>query len=378
MILLPINYGFFCAICVRVLVLQPGVESTNMVASVLSTAEIWEAWALWSVLALFVLVADTAARRDERRRDDVAYLQTLTAFKGMSLQGVKVFFSILASCALLEVFVEGLLNTHAPTWCYWFLGSCTTCSDWYHVHIYPAAQAVTYILCCFALMFVFMFERVFDEYLRTIQPYWKFWGVKGVVTVTYFQWLFIKFGLGFREEDVYKWHCVACCIEMPLLAIVHTTVAYPYGKPWLASLLDHVPRGSGDAQEAELMDQPAGADDAPDAEAIRAGQMELREPNAVAVSCDGLASQELLSAGSTQSPRRPVNMQKAETWCSLLVFVTFWVAMCYGAVRMIWSYNPPENDLKKSGPLYIRTCTSQDLTSLIHSKNEDTLPARAV
>ena len=44
-----------------------------------------------------------------------------------------------------------------------------------------AASAVNFILCSFALAFVFTFEHTFNEYLHRIGPFWKFWGVKGVV-----------------------------------------------------------------------------------------------------------------------------------------------------------------------------------------------------
>lgn len=87
-----------------------------------------------------------------------------------------------------------------PTLCYWVSGTCTTCDAWYSEHIASVAEGVVYILCCFALAFVLTYEKVFNDYLKRIEPYFKFWGVKLVVTVTYLQSLALTWWCSTKSE----------------------------------------------------------------------------------------------------------------------------------------------------------------------------------
>ncbi|CAE6930513.1 unnamed protein product [Symbiodinium sp. CCMP2456] len=111
-----------------------------------------------------------------------------------------VFILLLAT--LVEVIFKGILAPSMPTVCYWVYKKCENCNVWYDMNFYQSTQGIIYILCSFALIFVVAFERVFQDYLHGIQPYWKFWGVKIVVSVTYFQWLLFKYGFQMHEEEV--------------------------------------------------------------------------------------------------------------------------------------------------------------------------------
>eukprot|EP00435_Cladocopium_sp_Y103_P060074 s101_g21.t2 len=138
-----------------------------------------------------------------------------------------------------------------PTLCYRAYGTCDSCDAWYEKNIYTSAQLIIYILCSAALLFVIAFERAFKAYLHGIQPYWKFWGVKIVVSVTYFQWLLFKYGFRLGDEEIYLWHSLTCALEMPVLCILHATYAYPYEKGWVDNLLDELPEGQAALAEAE-------------------------------------------------------------------------------------------------------------------------------
>ncbi|CAL1128837.1 unnamed protein product [Cladocopium goreaui] len=141
---------------------------------------------------------------------------------------------VITATRLLTTF----LQSSAPSLCYWASKSCMSCTELYEVNIHLAAAAVNFILCSFALAFVFTFEHTFDEYLRQIGPFWKFWGVKGVVSVTYFQWVVLSYGpFNLEDKRIYLLHCLLMTLEMPLLAVIHSSCAYPYGKPWLEYLL---------------------------------------------------------------------------------------------------------------------------------------------
>lgn len=253
MVLLPVNYGFVCSLCVRILKLQPDHQNRTLVSAVMESADIWEAWALWSVLELFVRVVEVTSSRDKRRQGDTEYLEAVKAFKSLSLQGVKSWVFILTLTIMVNVFMKGIVGVLAPTLCFSMTKSCHSCEDWYVSNVETAAESVLFILCSFALVFVFTFERVFSEALHDIQPFWKFWGVKGVVSVTYFQWLVIKYGLSYDETHLYLLHTFLCCVEMPLLAILHATCAYPYGKPWLKVLLETAIRSRDAARQRWLV-----------------------------------------------------------------------------------------------------------------------------
>ena len=63
MLLLPINYGFLMLQTVRYLIVNPSLDLW-VVEATINTADIWESWALWSVLALFIsLTQDHAEDR---------------------------------------------------------------------------------------------------------------------------------------------------------------------------------------------------------------------------------------------------------------------------------------------------------------------------
>lgn len=239
MLLLPVNLGFFMQLSVRLLTLSndhSGMEDSQsgaMISIIIESADIWEALALWSVLDIFVRVVDV----ESQRLPDIQSL--VSSFKNLSLQGVKTWVFIMAGIVATNVVMNGVLEIHVPTLCSRLSSSCQTCSDLYHHNVHAAATAVNFILCSFALVFVFTFEHAFEEHLAKIEPFWKFWGVKGVVSVTYFQWIVLSLGpWELSSSRVYLWHCLLCSLEMPILALVHVIRAYPFGKPWLEFLLE--------------------------------------------------------------------------------------------------------------------------------------------
>jgi len=69
MLLLPMNYGFLCALCVRILKLEDTSQNRMIALAMIDSADIWESWALWSVLQLFVKIVDHASHRHVREAD---------------------------------------------------------------------------------------------------------------------------------------------------------------------------------------------------------------------------------------------------------------------------------------------------------------------
>lgn len=401
MLLLPVNYGFFCGLCVRILRLQRDHQNRGMVSAAIESADIWEAWALWSVLELFVRVVEAASSRDPRRVHDAEYRETIKAFKALSLQGVKAWVFILTCTITVNVLMKGAVAVFAPTLCYWMYKECTSCEEWYHKNISLAAQSVIFILCSFALVFVFTFERVFEEYLHSIQPFWKFWGVKGVVSVTYFQWLIISYCFGLDEDGIYLTHCLLCSLEMPLLSVLHATCAYPYGKPWLGVVLDTArgaeekaavlsPRGStASAVEMQVPAEVVGVADSPrvqvserEARALAALGDEEEDSRAcssptVADMGMGVVDPEpeddkqpldgpLVSCGS----RSQESLERHDDCLSLVFFVFLWTLTCVASTRFIFWLAPVENDIEEAEPVYDLTCNGESALETFVKEHE--------
>ncbi|CAJ1350590.1 unnamed protein product, partial [Effrenium voratum] len=259
MLLLPVNIIFFCAVCVRVLKLQPDTQMGRMVPVIIESGDIYEAFALWSVLVLFVKVVQA-----EMAGSHSNAMSSFRSFKSIALQGVKAWVFIQSAAVVLKLILQGLVAVYVPTFCYWASKTCTSCEKWYEDNVATALSAVTFLLCSFAIMFVFYFESGYRHHLEKTEPMWKFLGVKGIVSVTYFQWLVISAlasPLHWSTTQVYLLHCLLYAFWMPLLATVHTFLAYPFYRfrsaepelsPWLVAWLrtmDEAPAAPSDAAE---------------------------------------------------------------------------------------------------------------------------------
>lgn len=165
------------------------------------------------------------------------YLDVVTSFKLLSTYGVQCWVYLLIVTSLAELAVKGILSPRFPTLCFSLLSKCTTCDQYYDDEISPSVYVVIYILCSAAIVFVVVFERTFKDYLHRIEPYWKFWGVKVVVSVTFMQKIGINHCCGFDEAQVYLYHCLLICMELPVLCAVHTYLSYPFNADWMFLLI---------------------------------------------------------------------------------------------------------------------------------------------
>lgn len=320
MLLLPVNIVFFCSLCVRVLKLQKNSTMESMVSLVIDCPEIYEAFALWSVLELFVKVAHAQlkkdeqacrpfratrrAQRDRENREDVGRndqvdrsqgdedkVSSFESFKAISFYGVQAWVIIQTIAVIFKLILQGVVGVYAPTLCYWGFQTCKTCNEWYEEHVESPMFAVTFLLCSFAIMFVFYFELGWKRYLVNIQPMWKFLGVKGIVSVTYAQWIIIRCmasSFNWDSTDAYLWHALLYTFWMPILAMVHSFLAYPYRTSWSRQdekLADWLEAWLDTIRYMDGMEQAAGvdSDDRPEDDhhiSGRANQV-AREPNLV-------------------------------------------------------------------------------------------------
>jgi len=364
MLLLPVNISFFCAVCVRVLKLQPESQLRTIVSVVIESPDIYEAFALWSVLEFFVRVVQA-----ETAKKDSEAMMSFRSFKSISLQGVKAWVWIQSAAVALKLCLQGAVSVYMPTLCFWASKSCASCSQWYDETISTASSAVTFILCSFAIMFVFYFEAGYRHYLRKTEPMWKFLGVKGIVSVTYFQWVVISLlarPFSWDDTHVYMFHCMLYAFWMPLLAVFHALLAYPYcsspcsaehgAAPWLTAWLQTLNTG-----------EPAfGVDDAGEnvrgnSDALGASIRDL-DPHAVergvATSTEVFAVQAPLATTRSCSPSR------------MLLYMAFCTLCCWASVSLIlWAI--PTDVGVADVPLRNITCTGEgDLAHFVQNRND--------
>jgi len=354
MLLLPVNISFFCGVCVRVLKLQPASHMRTMVAVVIESPDIYEAFALWSVLELFVKVVDAeTANRDEDT------MSSFTSFKSISLQGVKAWVIITFAAVAFKLVLQGVIAVYVPTLCFSAAKSCISCSEWYDEKVATALSAVTFILCSFAIMFVFYFEAGYRHLLRKIEPMWKFLGVKGIVSVTYFQWVVISVlagPLGWDDTQVYLLHCLLYAFWMPLLTLLHMFLAYPFWTrrnpdeplaPWLVAWLGtlHTNEQADAVGHSGIADASTGI---------------------------GIEGYGLGSSADTQAGPAPAWLPKPQPLSRWRVFfyLSFCTLCCFASVEAILRVIPVD-DRTSEEPLRNITCTDQgDLAHFLQTRND--------
>ncbi|CAE8643485.1 unnamed protein product [Polarella glacialis] len=394
MLLLPVNIGFFCTLCVRILKLQPSSHVRTMVAVVIESPDIYEALALWSVLELFVKVVDAEAGKDPQRDADAR--SSFGSFKSISLQGVKAWAFIQSVAVAAKLVLQGVVAVYFPTLCYWVSKSCKSCNDLYEDNVAAALGAVTFILCSFAIMFVFYFEAGYRRYLHDIGPMWKFLGVKGIVSVTYFQWLVISMlarWFNWDDTNVYLWHCLLYAFWMPVLAVFHATLAYPFQAgcrgsesqslaPWLTSWLRTVrincQRDCETTASSADVDAPRRPNSPPAAEAAEGSELpQLRgsraEDDAGGSPCASplrmhrhdleLAEVQLHATDDVVTDEVPARL--------LLLYLVFGMLCLYCSVKLVLRLVPLEDASDAIGPLRNITCTDEgDLAHFLQSRND--------
>eukprot|EP00392_Amoebophrya_sp_AT5.2_P006256 g6266.t1 len=138
---------------------------------------------------------------------------------------------------IMQVTVKGLLGIHFPTLCPYLLQSCQyTCVSFWDTYVGPYQALIMSLLCWAAIYCVFVFEGAFHGELQLLDPYWKFFGVKGVVSVTWTQWLVIRYAICgyYHQWEAYYLYAFLTVMELPLLAIVHAFFAYPVHNVYLS------------------------------------------------------------------------------------------------------------------------------------------------
>lgn len=291
------------------------------------------------------------------------YIKAVNAIKTLSLSGVQFWVWSLLVVNVVEITLKGVIAVHVPTLCYLMSGGCQSCDAWYTAHVSAVAEGVVYILCCFAIGFVLAFERQFDDYLEKIEPYWKFWGVKILVTFTYFQnfiisWLFKS------EPQISLYHCTLCCLELPVLCILHATKAYQAGyrdkpSPWIKALLD-AEKGGALTRKASRHNLRASISDG-DGDDASSCSTPRSEESSSTVQC---FLSNFLSSG------HPWFMQ-VQTSIRMSGYVVISVFSCYSGIQAVLFFVPMGVELPSQQDSWYNFTCHEDVTQLVRHKTHD-------
>lgn len=251
-----------------------------------------------------------------------------------------------------------------------------------------ALTAVTFLLCSFAIMFVFYFESGYRHQLEKTEPLWKFLGVKGIVSVTYFQWLVISALASFwhwPESKMYLVHCLLYASWMPLLAIVHTFLAYPfYGfrseepAPWLVSWLRTLQQAEDDITPS--VEDPRPMEELPEASAASTMcESEVARPDSEAAqtgdaspSAGGLEdsrTQQLLSP-SLRAPADGGTLRVAFRAWSTIFHIVVGIFACFVSCKALLALIPADH-LDLDEPLRNISCSGEgDLAHFLETRSD--------
>lgn len=121
-----------------------------------------------------------------------------------------------------------------------------------------------FFTCSIALLAVFHYEWTFSEVLRPVRPFWKFWGVKGLLSVNFLQTAVLTAigSLGGARSSRYFCaflHFYLVCLESFMLAVLNA-FAYPTEQSrWSRRKVDFIEEQ--DVEEKETSDRDVEAEE---------------------------------------------------------------------------------------------------------------------
>mmetsp|Transcript_110950 Transcript_110950/g.324537 ORF Transcript_110950/g.324537 Transcript_110950/m.324537 type:complete len:434 (-) Transcript_110950:106-1407(-) len=238
-LLLPVSFGLLSLHCIRILPDRDGKDLWGATAT-LDAAEVWESWALWSFQTLFMRYVDGS---------EDAQAPLYPHFKRLCLLGVQQYVVFNFASNIFE-FIWREVDRHDPGLCDRLWGRGATCEqDFYQVQDYIIGAL--WYSCTIAIYSIVSFERAMSRSLHPIDPVWKFWGAKLIVSIAGVQrlFLFALTKINFVTE-VFAWylHAYLLCFETLFLSVVHFR-AYPAsGYFKFGSTLDRHPHGHGSVE----------------------------------------------------------------------------------------------------------------------------------
>lgn len=215
----PVTYGLCALHALRTLSVNR--EDTWQAEGMMNAAELYSAIGLFAFHRLLIVLVDRRAHSEDKETPRVANLQR--GFHGLIAAGVKQYVILVFGCNALQL-VAKTWSWMRPTYCQnilshvaevWFphheihltlregvvqksqhlRSSTIACEDlWNTVSLLMVVA--NFFTCSIALYALLRYEHTFTDDLRPEQPFWKFWGVKGLLSVNFLQRiLLMAFGM---------------------------------------------------------------------------------------------------------------------------------------------------------------------------------------
>eukprot|EP00929_Paragymnodinium_shiwhaense_P046249 TRINITY_DN23544_c0_g1_i1.p1 TRINITY_DN23544_c0_g1~~TRINITY_DN23544_c0_g1_i1.p1 ORF type:complete len:456 (+),score=52.52 TRINITY_DN23544_c0_g1_i1:282-1649(+) len=216
----PVTYGICAVHALRVLTMSK--DDAWSAEAMMDAAELFTSLALYAFQGLLVLYVDQGLRPGLHIGNSIVV--DVAAVEGEALELRRRLQKLVEVGIMQYIFLTFTFNTievSAKAWDYWYPTSCTTAlsrvaATWFPRHNISISEAEDWSLrrqhsihgsaacadvwnaislllvvaewftCCIALFAIWTYEQSFADFLHPMKPFWKFWGVKGLLSV---QWL---------------------------------------------------------------------------------------------------------------------------------------------------------------------------------------------
>eukprot|EP00927_Polykrikos_kofoidii_P029693 TRINITY_DN25636_c0_g1_i1.p1 TRINITY_DN25636_c0_g1~~TRINITY_DN25636_c0_g1_i1.p1 ORF type:complete len:530 (-),score=81.20 TRINITY_DN25636_c0_g1_i1:87-1676(-) len=292
---LPVTYGICAVHSLRVLTMNR--DDAWTAEAMMDAAELYSSMALYAFQSLLVLYVDQGLRPGLHVGNSVI---DLSVVEGEALElrrslqrlvavGIKQYIFLTFGCNMIEV--------SAKAWDWWYPSSCTSalsrvaamwfprhnisitfdeqlyeqfppskhgssaCADLWNVTSLLMVVA-DFFTCSIALFAIWTYERSFADFFHPMKPFWKFWGVKGLLSVGWLQAIvlmvigFVAEGGRWSDENFrtfLNFHMVS--VEALLLACLNMFAYPPTVMPWApCSTTDMRPYNAGGCDHLDELD----------------------------------------------------------------------------------------------------------------------------
>mmetsp|Transcript_73669 Transcript_73669/g.204846 ORF Transcript_73669/g.204846 Transcript_73669/m.204846 type:complete len:508 (-) Transcript_73669:124-1647(-) len=272
----PVTYGLCAIIALRTLTIDR--DDSWSAEAMIDAAELYSALALYAFQRLLVLYVDQGLIPG-LQLGSVAAVVDVSAVEGEALElrrrlqslvaaGIKQYIFLAFGCNAIEV--------SAKVWNWWLPSSCTpalarvaamwfphhninitleeewgddrhrtfgsaACADLWNVTSLLMVVA-DFFTCSIALFAIWTYERSFADFFHPMKPFWKFWGVKGLLSVGWLQASVLMMvglwaeGGSWSDENFRTFlNYYLVCVEAFVLGCLNIFAYPPIPAPWAAS-----------------------------------------------------------------------------------------------------------------------------------------------
>jgi len=276
----PATYGLCAVHALRVLTTNP--EDAWSAEAMIDVAELFSAVALYAFQRLLVVYVDSAVPTVEMLGTDVpsaAQSAQPSEFEGRLRRGFQRLIAVGLMQYVFLVFGCNALLVVLKAWDWVYPGTCVEAlpmvvGAWFPHHqvkltidelalgharhtrlsslacedLWNTASLLMvvadFFTCSIALFAIFTYERTFADLLWPVQPFWKFWGVKGLLSINFLQTIVLMaVGAIGGDAAVDKYNRAfltfyLLCVEALLLAVLNIYAYPPVCLHWTKQKVD--------------------------------------------------------------------------------------------------------------------------------------------